>query len=450
MAWYRLAYVDKPRAGPGRRFPSPGPRPPRGRPPRERAAILALDAFVGGRVNEARRLYEEAARAWPDDAGAAVGLARLLASREGGRAFDKAAEWPAGPRGRPHLRPAWELLLEAELCQGRLERLADDARAYLEAVPRPASFAWAAYSLLALGRRGEAEAVFRRREERIGMPAAEGLAAAALLSGDFPAAERHYRALAGVADAVVAREARFGLSWASAHRGRYAEAAERLAALAAEARERGDAIEEARALGQQALWLALGSGRLDAGPVERGRALLSTRREPLMHQRHFYWFAEQAALAAGRLETAEELAGEAVRLGGTHTSNLVKMARAHAEGRDDDVRREAASVRAPLDPNYGFHLPLAEWELAAGRAEEALAWATKAIELPSFQHPDGLGYRASFWPRAWLVRAQVHRARGDRAAARADLARLLALWSEADATAPDVAAARRLWRQISE
>ncbi|HEY7725009.1 MAG TPA: protein kinase [Anaeromyxobacteraceae bacterium] len=451
MAWYRLAYVDQAGGRPGAAASIARARAHlAGASPRGQAAILALDAFVGGRVNEARRIYEEAAHAWPDDAEPAAGLARLLASREGGRAFDKAAEWARrAAQADPRSGLAWELLLEAELCQGRLERLAEDARAYLEAVPRPASFAWAAYSLLALGRPAEAEAVFRRREELLGTPAAEGLGVVALLSGDLAAAERHFRALAGAADAAVAREARYGLTWVSAHRGRYAEAAERLAALAEEAREQGDAIEQARALGQRALWLTMGTGRWAAEPVERGRALLSTPREPLMHQRHFYWFVEQAALAAGRLELAEELDREALRFGSSHTANLVKMARAHAQGRDDDARREASSVRAPLDPNYGFHLPLAEWELAAGRTEEALAWATRAIELPSFQHPDGLGYRAAYWPRAWLVRARVHRARGDRAAARADLTRLRALWSEADPTAPDVAEARRLWREVA-
>jgi len=65
--------------------------------------------------------------------------------------------------------------------------------------------------------------------------------------------------------------------------------------------------------------------------------------------------------------------------------------------------------------------------------------------MPIFPpHQDVAGFRAALWPRSLLLRARAREATGDREAARADVARLLELWKDADREAPDVVEARAL------
>ena len=417
---------------------------------RDRAFIAALDAFIAGRTDEARERYQALLRAWPGDKEAALDLSRLLASREGHRDFAQAASWArVAVESAPRSGLAWEQLLDCVRLQGRYGPLVEEARRYARALPSAAAYTWLGSALLADGKVAEAAQAFHTEAQVIGPAGVEGLAALRVREGELDAAEAEYRRLAASEEPGFAREGRYGLSWVSAYRGQYREAARRLEPVVAAAADRGDAADRARALGQQALWLTLATGRLAEEPVQAGRAALRSPAGAAVVQRHFYWFAEQAALLAGRRDVAEALEREGGALGSSHLSNLVAMTRAHAEGRDGDARAEAAALRDPSDLGYGYHVPLAAWSLEAGELDRALAEASRAVDLPLWPHPDAVGFRASVWPRALLLRARIQLRRGDRAAARRDLEVLRALWKEADAGAPDVVEARALWRSAT-
>jgi tetratricopeptide (TPR) repeat protein len=267
---------------------------------------------------------------------------------------------------------------------------------------------------------------------------------------DFAGAEQEYRQLLS-GSVERQRDGWYGLSWASAFRGRYREAVERLDEIVRLDRDRRDAPDLARAYGQQALWLSLSSR--DFAPaqekIRRGVDSIDASIEPAVVYRHFYWFAITAAQVAGREDVADDLVQRSVPLGGNHPAAVLAVEKLR-KAREDAKAREVLRARLGRRIASGLEAYAAEWALSESRYRDALDATLAAEAAPFWYHPDWIGFHASYYPRVLLVRAKARAGLGQREAALADLDRLLAIWVEADAGMPALEEARQLRRELAQ
>jgi tetratricopeptide (TPR) repeat protein len=352
----------------------------------------------------------------------------------------------------PEYAPAWEQILRSLFALGQDASLLEMAQDYAAKVTSVSAWEYLGHAQLVASRDADAEKTFRHMAEVMSGSSAGplGLGLARLQALDPAGAEQAYRRLTAAADPRLAREGWYGLSWVSGFRGRYREAGARLDEVVRLDERLRDSPDLTRALGQKALWQTLGRGALAEDLVQRGLAAIDPRIEPYLVYRHFYWFAIYTALLSGRLDRAVELEAHGKALGANHTRQVLDVARARAEGRRDEALAAANRLHSPRDVSLGLHLYVGEWALAEGRAQVAVQRAPESLSLPVFPpHPDVAGFRAALWPRSLLLRARAQAAAGSGEAARADLARLLDLWRNADRDAPDVAQARAMQTKLS-
>src|SRR6266568_4691369 len=438
---------------------------------KERAYVLAMKALIEKRRTEAIARYEELLRAYPAEKEAHLLLAQLRCTFEvtdpeeyARGAAEARAALALDPRytlgGLTRLGEtrtpgfqqlsAWEQLIICERWGGNMLGFLEAAREYSRRVPSPSSMSHLGYAELSLGHVEEATRAFEQAartyvEDPEGIL---GLAAVRLRLDDFAGAEAEYRRLLD-GNPERRREGLYGLSGTSAVRGRYRDAVRRLDDVVRMDRETRDGPDLARALGYQALWLSLGSR--DFAPVkekiDRGLAAVDPAVEPAIVYRHFYWFAFAAAREAGREDVAADLVARAAPLGANHYSAVVAVERLRRAGEDARAREELRA-RTGRRPHSALQAYAAEWALEEERYDEAIDATLAQEAFPSWRHPDAIQFRASYYPRILLLRAKARAALGQWDAARADLDRLLAIWSEADEGAPAVKEARALRAQL--
>ncbi|HEU4383065.1 MAG TPA: serine/threonine-protein kinase [Anaeromyxobacteraceae bacterium] len=416
--------------------------------PKEKAYILALAARLEGQTKEAMRQYRAIVQTYPEEKDAWFAMAQLALTRESGFDHARSIEYAREVLGlAPDYAPAWEQVLISLYARGEDARLLEEAQRYAQAVTSVSSLESLGHAQLVAGRDADAEKTFKHMAQIMpGSPAGLlGLGMLRLQRLDIPEAEEAYRRLATSSDPRLGREGRYGLSWVSGVRGRYREASARLDDVARIDEQLRDVADLSRALGQKVLWTTLGRGVLAEDLVKRGLALVDPAKEPYVDHRHFFWLAVYAAIASGRLDRAEQLREAGRRFGWTHSQRLLDVTVARAQGRAEDARRELGTRYSPRDITEALPLAAAEWALAEGRLDEAIALASESLSMPIFPpHQDAAGIRAVLWPRALLVRARALEARGDPEAARSDLSRLLDLWRAADPGAPDVVRAKAM------
>ncbi len=438
---------------------------------KDRAYVLALKGRIEKRRDDAIARYEGLLRAYPAEKEAHLLLAQLYcaigvtvrsdyargaAEARAALALDPGYTLgslaPFGESRAPGWQQlsAWEKLIMCEHFAGNFSGQLAAAKEYVRHVPSAPSLAQLGYAELTLGHVAEAARAFAQAEQAyVDDPEGIlGLAAVRLKEDDFAGAEKEYRRLLGGTPAQR-REGQYGLSWTSAFRGRYREAVQRLDAIVRLDHEIRDAPDLARALGHQALWLSLVSR--DFGPsrekIDRGLEAVDPAIEPAIAYRHFYWFAVSAAFQAGRREVADELVQRSAPLGANHYTAIMAVEKLRKAGEDAKARDEvrARTGRSIAD---GLEAYAAEWAMAEKLYDDAISASLAAETGPYFHHPDRIAFRASFYPRVLLIRAKARAALGQRDAARADLDRLLAIWSEADEGAPALEEARALRHQL--
>ncbi len=471
LAHYRLAHTlvleDRDASGPiaaaAARLASLGAK--------DRAYVLALQARFEKRRDDAIARYEELLRAYPAEKEAHLLLAQVRCAlgvtdpSEYARGAEEARAAlaldpgytlgslaPVGESRAPGWQQlsAWEQLIVCEHFADDLRGWLAAAKEYVRRVPSARSMAQLGYAELAFGHASEAMRAFAQAERTyVDDPEGTlGLAMVRLKQDDFVGAEREYRRLLGGTPAQR-REGRYGLSWTSAFRGRYREAARRLDEVVHLDRQLRDSPDLARAYGHQALWLSLASR--DFGPskekIDRGLEAVDPAVEPAIVYRHFYWFAVMAALQAGRREVVNDLVKRSAPLGGNHFFGILAVEALRRAG-EDAKAREALRARTGRRLGNGLEAYAAEWALAEKRYEDAIDASLAAEADPFYHHPDVIAYHASVYPRVLLIRAKARAALGRRDAARSDLDRLLALWRDADEGAPAVEEARALRRRL--
>lgn len=422
-------------------------------PPKERLYVKALQARVENRPRDAVQWYREILNQYAGEAEAWFQLAQLYQSTSMGNDYPHVLEYARKALElSPDYAPAWELVLSSLFALGQDTGLLEGAQDYAGKVISVSALEYLGYAQLVAGRAAEAEKTFSHMAEVMAGSSGGllGLGMCRLQALDLPGAEQAYRRLAAAADPRLAREGWYGLSWTSGFRGRYREAGDRLDRVIEIDGRLRDRPDLTRAWGQKALWRTLGRGVLAEREIRLGQAAIDPQVEPFLVYRHFYWFAIYAALLSNRLDRAFELDARGKALGGNHTRVALEVARARARGRRDEALAAASRPLSQRNVSDGLPLYLGEWDLAEGRAQEAVERANELLSMPLFPpHLDVAGFRAAIWPRALLLRARAHQAAGDWEAARADLARLLDLWRNADRDAPDVARARALRAELA-
>lgn len=420
-------------------------------PPKERLYVKALQARVENRPRDAVQLYREILDEYPGESEAWFQLAQLYQSPSMDD-YPHVLEYARKALElSPDDAPAWELVLYSLFALGHDDGLLEGAQDYAGKVTSVSALEHLGYAQIVAGRAAEAEKTFDHMAQVMAGASAGllGLGMCRLQALDLPGAEQAYRRLAAAADPRLAREGWYGLSWTSGFRGRYREALDRLDRVIEIDGRLRDAPDLTRAWGQKALWRTLGRGALSERDIRQGLTAVDPRVEPFLVYRHFYWFAIYAALLSNRLDRALELDARGKALGGNHTDVVLEVARARAQGRRDQALAVASRRHSRRELSLGLPLYLGEWDLAEGRAPEAVEQADELLSMPLFPpHPDVAGFRAAIWPRALLLRARAHEAAGDDAAARADVKRLLDLWRDADRDAPDVVRARAMWARL--
>jgi tetratricopeptide (TPR) repeat protein len=419
--------------------------------PKDRSYVRALAAWVDGRVADAAAEYRAILADYPEEKDAWYALSQLAATADQGFDHARAIEYARKALAlAPDFAPAWEQILVSLFARGEDARLLEEAQRYAQAVTSVGSLENLGHAQLVAGRAGDAEKTFQHMVDVMpGSPAGLlGLGLARLQRLDLDGAENAYRRLAGAREPQRAREGLYGLAWLSGFRGRFSDAASHIDRVL-RLDERFDRADLSRAYGHKILWVTLGRGALPEDLVKRGLGLIDPSAEPYVDHRHFYWFATYAALLTNQLERAQALRQHGIELGATHSEHLLAATAASARGRPEEVQAEVTKVYSRRDLSQALAFQVAEWALHDGRPAEAVAGATETMELPIFPpHLDVAGFRAALWPRALLLRARAHAAAGDVQAARADLARLLDLWRDADRDAPDVVRARALRAQL--
>jgi tetratricopeptide (TPR) repeat protein/TolB-like protein len=390
-------------------------------PPKEARLIRAWEAHVGGRDDEALRLYGEVLADYPDDAQAVT--------LSGEFEFHK-DEWAASV---PFFEKALAVNPNAELplehlvdALAVLRRNDDLARLFARLEAEPASGARTHAMIRVLAWRGEVEAAIRLARRAVetgsGPAAVHDLAVALSAAGSY--AEVEAVARARLAEAPGDAESLLRLATALRAQGRRREGMRVVEELAGQPRSpHGPQL--------RALYLA-GDG--DASAVWREAAKASA-----ITPANNGLFAVLVAFA-GDVRHAGELAKD-LPIGSTAREEYEAL----LAWREGDAVRAAAKL-APLelrDPWPALALPpaylLAEVASDAGDAREAAAAAARFRALL----PRGL-WRGWAYPRSLYLSAVAHESLGEREAAREHVGRLLALWSNADEGEPLLEQARAL------
>ncbi|HSN92491.1 MAG TPA: tetratricopeptide repeat protein, partial [Anaeromyxobacteraceae bacterium] len=395
-------------------------------PPKERGLILAWNAHLEGKDDEAAGIHRQLVERYPEDAQVAYVAGDLLFHREDCTGalpqFDRAlALGSAVPVLRDH----------AVECLSHLGRGAEGVeRATRWAAERPDADAQQilARAHLFRGDFEEAVSATERAVELGGGWKAQALRAEALsLVGRYAEAEAVARRLAALEGPPEARQSgAMNLALVLTSQGRRREARAELDRMRAE----GEGM--VKGSGHRAAWL-LGEGRGAAAEIEREAENLS---------------GPQGARKAASLAAALALLGEveraralARRTGAEKDEGLVAVLR----WREGDREGAVAALRAlEARGSAGASYLLGELLAEARRDREAV----EAFRSFQGRHLDPW-LRAWAGPRSLLLAATSLERLGDRAGARAEVDRLLALWRRADADQPGLAEARALRARLA-
>lgn len=391
-------------------------------PPKERALILAFQAELDGRVEDAVTAYAEAALRWPDDHEVHARAGYWLHRRR---------EWA---RALPYMRRAVALdperedaarLLVAELVQlGRLDELRQYATTWERLPPTPARRSLLARAWFWLGDRPRALEAARQIGAAGGVAAHYEEAIIRFADGDFAAARAALELdrAAGQDDAYV----RAGLVRALEAQGRLREALARIPP---------DPSPSRRALVHhtRAVMLA-GAGRAAEAwqEAERGREADPAIAAPL---------ATDLALLGDLPHAATLAAGLAP---GSLDAKVHAAVLAWREGRAAEAvaALRALSASEPVPTWWGMPPSYALARVAAASGDDAAV--VEAVDrLLSTWHPMS-SRGGAMVPHAILLRARSELRLGRRDRARAALERLAAQRAGGDAGDPILAEARRL------
>jgi tetratricopeptide (TPR) repeat protein len=419
-------------------------------PEKERLSLLAWKATVDGRTEEATRLRDQVAAAFPQDKDAVfwAGDVRFHAGDLAGAipGFEKALELD------PDYRLAMEHLIKAF---GQLGRRAEElawARRWADAAQTAESRRALGGALLASGLPQEAEQVYRSAWDGLRWPP-PALAGWMARNGQLAEAEAQLRqALAGP---IAPRPAHPTQAEQLAQGVRNGQRSALVGLLALQGRWRelqqvqrqgeGERTPEERAVQQ----LGLATGMRSQEVARRAIAELG---EPALARSGA--ITAQAALAlalGGDVQGAEPLLAAARQRPGWE--QLPAAIRDVYEGAVDwragriaaaEGRLRAAVTRPEPEPRYQALAVQAELDLSQGRPAEAVAAAERALAEP---WSSGGSW---FWlhPRVLLTAAEAAERLGDRARARRHLGAFLALWRRADPDLPLLGRARALQQKL--
>ncbi|WP_232287475.1 serine/threonine-protein kinase [Anaeromyxobacter dehalogenans] len=383
---------------------------------RERLLVQALAARIGGRLDEARQLYDAILAVAADDLEALEGAGEILWRQ--GKWADSVPYYEKVVALAPDRQDPLATLVEA---LGRLRRT-EDLRALRERIAaRPDSPGRSATLVSIHQWLGESQAALaeaRRAFARNGASQAPLLAAAASGAGDV-------REMEEVAQHVPAAYGRLTRALALAMQGRAREALQECAARYSQVPE-SQGRHYSAALLVVTAWDAARVWPYAARAAAVNPAYAADLAVPLallgdvQHAREL-----GRALPPGSV-AAEELAALELWRAGDATGALARLAASEA--------RDAWPVEG-LPPAY----LAAEVSAAFGDHREALAAAQRFLRLP----PRGT-WRAFAYPRTLYITALAQRNLGDRAAARTTVDRLLGMLAHADADVPLARDARAL------
>ena len=393
-------------------------------PPADLPKLDGWAAFVDGRDAAAKALFEEAARAAPDDKIAWFLAAEIRYHR------DEFAEALPFLRRVVALDPSWldagqHLAFALGATGDRVGLRARSAELAAHG-PRPEAMAARCYVEAWLD---AAEAVAQCGRARAAGPPAgiDELTAIALLqAGDRRALEDHV-------DSMLRREGGGGFAWYMSLwlRGQEARWQEVLR-LERAASEQDPSLRDSSWLRVTMAEMALGSGDLGTGwretlrVLEIDRTLLSALAVHLAH-------AGDLAHAA---EVREYLPPDSPRV--AVYDAVVRWRRGDPGGAAEELRRVAASAALSADPPVPPPLYLLGEALSdAGRDEEAVAVLRRFQAMP-------LNYPSLVQPRSRYFLARSLERLGDLEGAREAIRPLIRLWTRAEADRPLVAEARAL------
>jgi eukaryotic-like serine/threonine-protein kinase len=419
-------------------------------PDKERLSLLAWKATVDQRTEEATRLRDQVAEAFPQDKDAVFWSAdvRFHAGDPAGAipGFEKALELD------PDYQLAMEHLVQALAMAGRpVDELAW-ARRWSEAARSAESRRALARALLLNGRPQEAEQAFRAVWSGLPWPP-PALASWMARNGRVEEAETLLRQALSAAPtatpprptqeqtfALKLRQAQWEqLSGVLALQGRWRDAERAL-----RDGQRGRPAEEQA---MRRLGFSLGTRSLE----ETRRAIADLAPPVLARSAPMGAQAALALAVAGDLQAAEPLLARARLLPGwalvpAPTRELIDGVMAWRAGRDEEA---TAHLRAAMDQ------PLAEVRYQSLAVQAELAWsrqraaAAVAAAERAMAEPWSSG-GSWYWlhPRVLLVGAAAAERLGDRARARRHLDAFLTLWRRADPDLPLLAEARALERRL--
>jgi serine/threonine protein kinase len=400
-------------------------------PDKERALLRAWADRLDGRDDEALDLLVRASRIWPQDPEPSYQAADLL------RHLDRLAEAIPWFERAIALQPdhAWALggLVQ---CLGPLRREADlrGWAARWEAEPRPGTLHALSLARGWLGDvTGAQEAARAALLLGAGPPALEDLMAAKVFAGDLAGVEADLRRLT-LRGSPIRRMGFYGLAAVEAYRERPRAALEELDALEREV------PEVARDAVYRAIRADLLLGQGEAAAVWR-EVEAARRIDPQLAAEHavsLAWLGdvEHARLLAADLPADGPLAAT--------TAALVRFRSGDLEGGLADLRRISAATPVfswRIAPLFLYGELLAE----AGRDAEAVdvLQRAQALYLPLAM------WRSWAYPRSLLLVARSNEGMGRRSEVRQAIERLLAAWTQAEAGAPDVAAAHELQMRMA-
>ncbi|MFT3915454.1 MAG: protein kinase [Anaeromyxobacteraceae bacterium] len=413
-------------------------------PERERLGLLAWKATADGRNDEARRLRDEAARAFPQDKDAVfwAGDQRFHVGDPAGAIpfFEKAIALD------PDYRLVLEHLVGANAQLGRSQEVLRWSKRWAEVAGTPEAKMAYGRALLVADHVDEAQRLFHE----VGGPGYDPppMITWLLRHGRVDEAEARARAAlkvpipAGVASDAdkASRGPSEALEAVYTFQGRLREA-ERLS------RER-----LARAPAKDRVQRLFAYALISRDPARAGALLTEIQatgmdKDPVV--------AAQAAIAvglAGDRGGAEGRRAAVLAMPGwgrltPGARSFFEGALALAAGHLDEAERSlrGPAEGAPPDPVYVSRVTLGELLAASGRAADAIAYLEKARLTPPGQEE---GNYISLYPRILLRLAVAHEAAGDRTLARERLSELLALWKKADPDLPGVVEARALERRL--
>jgi len=414
-------------------------------PERERLGLLAWKATADGQNDEARRLRDEAARAFPQDKDAVfwAGDQRYHVGDVEGAIpyFEKALELD------PDYRLVLEHLVIANGQLGRFDQVLRWSRRWAEVAGTPESRMALGRALVLNDRVEEAEKVFEALAGRPWDP--PPIIVWLLRHGRVDEAERRARAAlevplpAGIAadSEKAARGPSEALEAVLVFQGKIREA-ERLS------RER-----LSRAPPKDRVGRLLNYALLTRDATRAARALAEVKGTPLEKDPIV---AAQVAIvqglsgdpggAAARAPEVLALPGwEHIPVGPRSFLQGAVLLAAGRLGESEALVRRCADGKPP-DPVYQARTILGEILSAQGRPADALAVLELARATRAGQDDGGYVW---LHPRILLRTAQAHEALGQREPARARVGELLALWRRADADLPLLAEARTLERRLA-